>query len=165
MQETWVWSLDREDLLGKTPWRRKWQSTPVFLPGKFHEQRSLVGYIVHGVAKSQTWLNNWAHTHTRTHTHTVSVRIWYMTRVLAVCVCVWVYICVCAYVYMYVGVNIYDSVYVYGCVGICGSVYVYVWGWACLCVCVSVCMCACFVCGESWCEFHPCSITTLKPSC
>ena len=25
-------------------WRRKWQSTPVFLPGKFHGQRSLVSY-------------------------------------------------------------------------------------------------------------------------
>ena len=30
--------------VGKTPWSRKWQSTPVFLPGKFHGQRSLVGY-------------------------------------------------------------------------------------------------------------------------
>ena len=26
-------------------WRRKWQPTPVFLPGKFQGQRSLVGYI------------------------------------------------------------------------------------------------------------------------
>jgi len=26
------------------PWRRAWQSTPVFLPGLSHEQRSLVGY-------------------------------------------------------------------------------------------------------------------------
>ena len=25
------------------PWRRKWQPTPVFLPGKVHGQRSLVG--------------------------------------------------------------------------------------------------------------------------
>ena len=25
-------------------WRRKWQPTPVFLPGKSHRQRSLVGY-------------------------------------------------------------------------------------------------------------------------
>ena len=25
------------------PWRKKWQS-PVFLPGKFHGKRSLVGY-------------------------------------------------------------------------------------------------------------------------
>ena len=29
--------------VGKIPWRRKWQPTPVFLPGKFHGQRSLVG--------------------------------------------------------------------------------------------------------------------------
>ena len=28
--------------IGKTPWRRKWQVTPVFLPGKSHEQRSLM---------------------------------------------------------------------------------------------------------------------------
>ena len=26
------------------PWSRKWQSTPLFLPGKFHGQRSLPGY-------------------------------------------------------------------------------------------------------------------------
>ena len=29
--------------VGKIPWRRKWQPTPVFLPGKVHGQRSLVG--------------------------------------------------------------------------------------------------------------------------
>ena len=28
----------------KIPWRRKWRLTPVFLPGKFNGQRSLVGY-------------------------------------------------------------------------------------------------------------------------
>ena len=28
----------------KIPWRRKWISTPVFLPGKSHEQRSLGDY-------------------------------------------------------------------------------------------------------------------------
>ena len=28
----------------KIPWRRKWQLTPVVLPGESHEQRSLVGY-------------------------------------------------------------------------------------------------------------------------
>ena len=28
----------------KIPWSRKWQPTPVFLSGKFHIQRSLVGY-------------------------------------------------------------------------------------------------------------------------
>ena len=30
--------------VGKIPWRRAWQPTPVFLPGKSHRQRSLVGY-------------------------------------------------------------------------------------------------------------------------
>ena len=29
---------------GKIPWRRKWQPTLVLLLGKFHGQRSLVGY-------------------------------------------------------------------------------------------------------------------------
>ena len=32
----------------KIPWRKKWQPTPVFLPGKFHGQRNLAGY---GIAK------------------------------------------------------------------------------------------------------------------
>ena len=30
--------------VGKIPWRKKWQPTPVFLPDKCHGQRSLVGY-------------------------------------------------------------------------------------------------------------------------
>ena len=30
--------------VGKIPWRREWQYTPVFLPGESHGQRSLVGY-------------------------------------------------------------------------------------------------------------------------
>ena len=30
--------------VGKIPWRRKWQHTPLFLPGKSHKQRSLTGY-------------------------------------------------------------------------------------------------------------------------
>ena len=30
--------------VGKIPWRREWLPIPVFLPGKFHEQRSLTGY-------------------------------------------------------------------------------------------------------------------------
>ena len=30
--------------LERSPWRRKCQLTPVFLPGKFHGQRSLAGY-------------------------------------------------------------------------------------------------------------------------
>ena len=30
--------------VGKISWRRSWQTTPVFLPGESHRQRSLVGY-------------------------------------------------------------------------------------------------------------------------
>ena len=30
--------------VGKIPWRRKWQPTPVFLPGESHGQRGLTGY-------------------------------------------------------------------------------------------------------------------------
>ena len=41
---------------GSIPWRRAWQSTPVFLPGESHGQRSLAGYTVHGVSKSLTRL-------------------------------------------------------------------------------------------------------------
>ena len=29
--------------VGKIPWKREWQPTPVFLPGEFHGQRSLAG--------------------------------------------------------------------------------------------------------------------------
>ena len=31
-------------VLGRSPWRRKWQPTPVFLPGEAKGQRSLMGY-------------------------------------------------------------------------------------------------------------------------
>ena len=47
MQETQVQSPGWEDPLEKKP-------TPVFLPGEFHEQRSLVGYSPWWVTKSRT---------------------------------------------------------------------------------------------------------------
>ena len=34
--------------LGRSPWRRKWQLTLVFLPGKSYEQRSLPGCSLWG---------------------------------------------------------------------------------------------------------------------
>ena len=40
--------------VGKIPWRRKWQSTPVFLPGESHGRRSLVGHSPRGRKKSDT---------------------------------------------------------------------------------------------------------------
>ena len=44
-------------LSGEDRWRRKWQSTPVFLPGKPHGQRSLVGFSPRG-GKSRTLLSD-----------------------------------------------------------------------------------------------------------
>ena len=40
--------------VGKIPWRRAWQPTPVFLPGEFHGQRRLVGYSPQGHKESDT---------------------------------------------------------------------------------------------------------------
>ena len=41
-------------LVGKIPWRRKWQPTPLFLPGKSHGQGSLVGYSPRGCRELDT---------------------------------------------------------------------------------------------------------------
>ena len=38
--------------VGKIPWRRKWQPTPVCLPGKSHGQRILTGYSPWGHKES-----------------------------------------------------------------------------------------------------------------
>ena len=40
--------------VGKIPWRRSWQSTPIFLPGESHGQRSLMGYSPEGGKQSDT---------------------------------------------------------------------------------------------------------------
>ena len=42
-------------------WRRQWQPTPVLLPGKFHGQRSLVGYSPWGRRESD--ITEWLHFH------------------------------------------------------------------------------------------------------
>ena len=56
MQETAVQSWVR-----KIPWRRKWQPTSVFMPGKSHELRSLAGYSPWG--HKELDITEWAHTH------------------------------------------------------------------------------------------------------
>ena len=48
---------DPSSIPGLSPWRRKCQPIPVFLPEKSHGQRSLVGYSPWG-HKSQTWLRD-----------------------------------------------------------------------------------------------------------
>ena len=45
--------------VSKIPWRRKWQSIPVSLPGESHGQRSLMGYSPWGHKRvRQDGLNN-----------------------------------------------------------------------------------------------------------
>ena len=41
-------------LASQFSWRRKWQPTPVFLPGESHGKRSLVGYSPWGCKESKT---------------------------------------------------------------------------------------------------------------
>ena len=54
--------------VGKTPWRRKWQAAPVFLPGESHWQKNLMG-SVHRIAKSWTQMSMHACTHSFFHSH------------------------------------------------------------------------------------------------
>ena len=55
------WRFD--SWVGKIPWTRKWQPTPVFLPGKFHGQKSPLGYSLWGRKRVG---HDWAHSiHTR----------------------------------------------------------------------------------------------------
>ena len=49
--------------VGKIPWRRKWQPTPVSLPGESHGRRSLVGYNLLGHRVKHDW-SKWAGVHT-----------------------------------------------------------------------------------------------------
>ena len=68
-RETQVRSLGWE-----IPWRRKWQPTPVFLPEKFHEQRSLVGYGPWGHKELDTTEQIYTHNF-MLHTCWVTVRL------------------------------------------------------------------------------------------
>ena len=54
IQETWAQSLGWGN-----PWKRKWQPTPVLLPGEFREQRGLAGYSAQGRKESDAtdWIS------------------------------------------------------------------------------------------------------------
>ena len=54
-----TWGFD--SWVRKIPWRRKWQPTPVFLPGEFCGQRSLVGY--NPQARKESDVTEWLSTH------------------------------------------------------------------------------------------------------
>ena len=55
--------------VGKILWSKKWQNTPVFLPGKFYEQGILMGYGP-WCHKDLAWLCNCAHV-----LHTVTMKL------------------------------------------------------------------------------------------
>ena len=72
MQETW----DQFDpWVRKMPWRRKWQPTSVFLPGKSHGQRSLGVYSPWGCIESDMTERLSVHTHIRIVSETASEEV------------------------------------------------------------------------------------------
>ena len=77
------WVSDKESACqcrrcGFVPWvekisrSRKWQSTPVFLPGKFHEQRSLAGYCSWGCKRLR---HNWTTKQQKRSSNQVEVQL------------------------------------------------------------------------------------------
>ena len=62
--------------VGKIPWRRGWQTTPVLLPGESQGERSLVGYSPWS-HKNQTWLK-WLsmHAHASESVHLCFSLVW-----------------------------------------------------------------------------------------
>ena len=53
--------------VGKIPWRKKWQTDPVFLPGESHGQRSQAGYSPKGCKRVGHDWSDWARIHARMH--------------------------------------------------------------------------------------------------
>ena len=78
--------------VGKIPRRRKWQPTPVFLPGKSHGRRSLVGYSPRGRKESDTT--------ERLHSLTQTLSLeWINIRYIYMCMYIYMYICVHTHIY------------------------------------------------------------------
>ena len=76
----------------KIPQRRKWQPTPVFLPGKLHRQRRLAGYSPWGCKELD-----------KKEQLALSLSCMY------ICVCVYIHI----YIYTYIYIYIYTHTYIY----------------------------------------------------
>ena len=81
-----------------TLWRRKWQPTPVLLPGKFHGQRSLVGYSPWGCKESDT-----------TEQLHSCIRLYLPLR--DVYNCMYRYMCMHVYAYVYMHTHICVSIF------------------------------------------------------
>ena len=68
--------------VGKIPCRKEWLSTPVYLPGEFHEQRSLAGYSPWGCKELDTnerqTLSLSIYMHVHKHTFAIFWFWWYI---------------------------------------------------------------------------------------
>ena len=68
-------------------WRRKWQPTPVFLPGESHGQRGLIGYSLWG-RKESDMTKQLTHTHIQ---HYISTSVYLIYSVLCFYILVFVW--------------------------------------------------------------------------
>ena len=72
VRHDWVTSLSLSTFM---QWRRKWQPTPVFLPGESHGQRSLVGCSPWGCTESDTTEATWQHDRSWVSNYVISLFI------------------------------------------------------------------------------------------
>ena len=77
-----------ETRVGKIPWRKKWQPTPVLLPGKFLGQRSLVGY--------SPWDHHESHMTEQLHFKKMKYSIFSLFLSIHVCLyaCIYIHMCI-----------------------------------------------------------------------
>ena len=106
--------------VGKIPWRRKWQPTPVSLPGKSHGQRNLAGYSPWGCKELD--MTEWLHSlHFRVRLKFSTIYFYWNIVNLQCCVnfyhtAKWfsyMYVCVCVSIYIYIHIYIFFSIIIY----------------------------------------------------
>ena len=80
-----MWETRFNPWIGKLSWRRKWQPTPVFLPGKPHGWWNLVGYNPWGRKESDTTERLHFHSHLyMTIGKTVTLTMWtFVSKVMS----------------------------------------------------------------------------------
>ena len=163
MQETRV-----DPWVGKIPWRRKWQPTPIFLPGEFHGQKSLSGYCPWSLKESDTAerLNTFPlHFQSDLINRTKSLRdsvryefisiiinvkphpmyiyIQYIQYIYNIYTVYTIYMQYIQYICMYVYIHTYIYIYI---VYIHIYMYTYIYTYICICtyiVCIYTCICIC----------------------
>ena len=91
----------------KTAWRRKWQPTPVFLPGKPHGRRSLAGYSSQGCKESDTIYR----LHFHFHVHIYMYVCMYTHMYLCLCMHMCRYLCIHTYIYLSIYLYIWPKTY------------------------------------------------------